>query len=59
MNHLGCIEEKAIKTIFAAANMNSTFDTVFKQKNVRFPHKITFVVLSRYVILEQSKPFVI
>ena len=31
MNHLGCIEEKAIKTIFAAANMNSTFDSAFKQ----------------------------
>ena len=33
MNHSGCIEEKAIKTIFAAANMNSTFDSAFIQKN--------------------------
>lgn len=39
--------------------MKSTFDSAYKQKCKRFLHKITFVVLSRYVILEQSKSFVI
>ena len=36
MNHLDCIEEKAIKTIFAAANMDSTFDSASEQKILRF-----------------------